>query len=289
MYKKPIVIGEIGCNHQGDLFNAMEMIDILSSYCKVDIVKFQKRDNKTLLTEEQYNSPHPNPMNSYGETYGEHREFLEFNQSDHYKLKKYCEFKNVEYMTSVWDLISAKKITELKPNRIKIPSACNLNKDLLIYLCENFKGEIHLSTGMTTIKELDSIIKLFYYYKRNNDLILYNCVSGYPVPFKDVSLLDINKLLNYPIKDIGFSGHHLGISTDIAAYTLGARYIERHFTVDRTRKGTDHAASVEPDGMRKLTRDLNNTYETLKYKKNEILEIEIPQRDKLKKDQIKGW
>ena len=116
-------------------------------------------------------------------------------------------------------------------------------------------------------------------------LLIYSCTSGYPVPAKDVALLEINWLYdNYDsrVNEIGFSGHHLGVALDIAAYTLGARWIERHFTKDRTLKGTDHAASLEPQGLQKLVRDLNAAYESLHYKEAEILPIEKAQRDKLK-------
>ena len=116
-------------------------------------------------------------------------------------------------------------------------------------------------------------------------LLIYSCTSGYPVPAENVALLEIKWLQeNYGnrIFDIGFSGHHLGIALDIAAYTLGATWIERHFTKDRTWKGTDHAASLEPGGFKKLVRDLNSTYKALNFKEEEILDIEKVQRDKLK-------
>ncbi len=116
---------------------------------------------------------------------------------------------------------------------------------------------------------------------------MYSCVSGYPVPFEDLSLLDIKRLVDkYAaiVKAIGFSGHHLGIAADIAALTLGARYFERHFTFDRTWKGTDHAASLEPDGMRRLVRDIRNVSKALTYKRKDILDSEKIQREKLKRE-----
>ncbi len=133
---------------------------------------------------------------------------------------------------------------------------------MLEWLCKNYSGELHISTGMTTKQEIESIVGLFKRHKRNKDLVLYNCTSGYPVPFEDVCLLDINILLDKykdDVKHIGFSGHHLGIAVDVAAYTLGAHWIERHFTKDRTWKGTDHAASLEVPGLQKLVRDLEHT------------------------------
>lgn len=284
-YKQPYVIAEIGCNHMGKMEIAKEMIETAASFCKVDAVKFQKRCNKELLTEEQYNAPHPNPENSYGKTYGEHREYLEFTKEQHQELQAYCREKGIEYSTSVWDMTSAKEMAELQPRFLKIPSACNNNYEMLTWLCENYQGEIQISLGMTTHEEETEIVNLFERHGRNQDLTIYSCTSGYPVPMKDICLLEISRLketYGNRVKRIGFSGHHNGIAIDIAALTLGAEVFERHFTLDRTWKGTDHAASLEPDGMRRLKRNLSQTYEALTYKTDEILPIEKVQRDKLK-------
>lgn len=284
-YLKPCVIAEIGCNHKGSMEIAKEMIKTAAIYCKADVVKFQKRCNRELLTPQQYNAPHPNAINSYGKTYGEHREFLEFSLEQHKELKEYCEEMNIVYSTSVWDLTSAKEIAELSPKIIKIPSACNNHYEMIGWLCEHYSGEIHISLGMTTHDEEEKVIQLFEDKGRSKDLVVYICTSGYPVPFEDVCLLEISRIKNTygnRVKRIGFSGHHLGIAIDIAAYTLGASVIERHYTLDRTWKGTDHAASLEPEGIRKLKRDLLAAYVALQCKKQEILDIEIAQREKLK-------
>jgi len=286
----PKMVAEIGCNHKGDINIAREMIITAANYCKVDVVKFQKRNNKELLSEDEYNSPHPNPAYSYGPTYGAHREYLEFCIDQHRQLQNLCKENNVEYSSSVWDVTSAKEICTLSPALIKVPSACNLNKKLLGYLCDNFGGEIHLSFGMTTKDEEEQIIGFFESKKRNQDLIIYSCTSGYPVPFEDICLLELTRLQrDYAsrIKAIGFSGHHLGIAVDSAAVALGAEWIERHFTLDRTWKGTDHAASLEPDGLRKMVRDCHAVYLALRYKQNDILAVEEEQRNKLKKNQIR--
>lgn len=282
---KPRLIAEAGCNHKGDLNIAFEMIDIAADYIGADVIKFQKRNNRELMSEEQYNSPHPVPENSYGKTYGEHREFLEFTAQQHKELKDYCEKKGITYSTSVWDMTSTKEIAALNPKLIKIPSAINNHYEMLNWLAENYQGEIHISLGMSTHNEEDKIYDLFKAHNRLNDLVLYSCTSGYPVPFEDIALLEISRLkekFEGKIKEIGFSGHHLGIAVDVAALTLGARTIERHYTLDRTWKGTDHSASLEPDGLRKLKRDLDAVDLALDYKKDEILPIEKVQRDKLK-------
>ncbi len=284
-YKEPYIIAEIGCNHKGDMQTAKELIHIAKIFGNANAVKFQKRNNKELLTAEQYNAPHPNPANSYGETYGAHREFLEFDLEQHRELKTYCEEVGITYSTSVWETTSAKEIASLNPSFIKIPSACNNNFEMLTWLCDHYQGEIHISTGMTTKDEIAELVSFFDRKDRAKDLVVYNCTSGYPVPFEDICLLDILKLQEKygdKVKSIGFSGHHLGIAVDVAAYTLGAHIIERHFTLDRTWKGTDHAASLEPMGLRKLCRDLRATHKALTYKQKDILDIEQVQRDKLK-------
>jgi len=280
------LIAEIGCNHMGQMDIAHEMIKIAAQFCKVDAVKFQKRTNSELLTPEEYDAPHPNPAHSYGSTYGEHREFLEFDLQQHRQLKLWCEEWGVEYSTSVWDLTAAKEIATLKPKMLKIPSACNLDYRLLEWLIAQYAGEIHLSFGMTTHAEEEQIVDIFRRSGRHQDLVIYACTSGYPVPFEDICLYELRRLkekFGGIVRGIGFSGHHLGIAVDVAALALGATYFERHFTLDRTWKGTDHAASLEPDGMRRLSRDLINVSKALTYKREEILPIEAVQRKKLKR------
>ncbi len=288
-YKAPKVIAEIGCNHMGDMEIAKDLIR-LAKECHCQVAKFQKRNNRELLTEDQYNAPHPNPWNSYGETYGAHREYLEFSAAQHQELKDYCESIGVEYCTSVWDVTSANEIIALNPGFIKVPSACNNNYPMLKVLRDTYQGEVHISFGMTTQAEEEEVVKFFEETgAAKSRLVIYSCTSGYPVPFKDICLLEINRLyksFGTRVNEIGFSGHHLGIAMDVAAYTLGARWIERHFTKDRTWKGTDHAASLEVPGMQKLVRDLEHTFEALQPKATEILDIEMVQRKKLKNQKV---
>jgi sialic acid synthase len=284
-YKRPVIVSEIGCNHKGDFEIAKELIR-LSKACGADYAKFQKRNSRELLTGDQFEKPHPVPYNAYGPTYGAHREFLELNQSQHAELKTYAESQGIGYSTSVWDLTSAAQIIELKPDFIKVPSACNNHFDMLRLLRDTYTGDIHISTGMTTGAETETMISFFEETgQARHRIVLYSCTSGYPVPFEDTCLLEIRKLYDHyesRVKEIGFSGHHLGIAIDVAAYTLGARWVERHFTKDRTWKGTDHAASLEVPGLSKLVRDLHHTFNALTYKSRDILPIESEQREKLK-------
>lgn len=283
-YKSPKVIAEIGCNHKGEMSIAKELLTI-AAQSGVEVAKFQKRNNKELLTQEQYNTPHPNHINSYGATYGAHREFLEFNVNQHKELKKFAESLGIMYSTSVWDTTSAKEIVSLNPVLIKVPSACNNHFEMLKVLRDEYSGEVHISFGMTTKDEEEEIVSFFEENNQGNRLVVYSCTSGYPVPFEDMCMLEIVRIkekFENRVKAIGFSGHHLGIAVDIAAYTLGAEWVERHFTLDRTWKGTDHAASLEPTGLKKLARDLKATHKALSYKQSDILAIEQVQRDKLK-------
>ena len=284
-YELPKLVAEIGCNHMGNFALAKELI-LLAKSSGCAYVKFQKRNNVTYLTPEQFNAPHPVPENSFGATYGKHREFLEFSLDQHKELMKFCSDNDIVYSTSVWDVVSAKEIIDINPLFIKVPSACNNNFEMLEILRDNFCGEVQISIGMTTKSEILSIVEFFELKDQaKSRLTIYGCTSGYPVSFEEACLLEISYLYdNYAnrIKSIGYSGHHLGIAIDVAAYTLGARWIERHFTKDRTFKGTDHAASLEPEGLRRLSRNLLGTYSALQYKAKDILPIEEIQRNKLR-------
>jgi N-acetylneuraminate synthase len=279
------VIAEIGCNHKGDLDIAKEMISVAARVCGADVAKFQKRNNRELLTPEQFDAPHPVPHNAYGPTYGAHREALEFTVDQNKELIDHCAKEGILYSTSVWDVTSAKQMAALNPPLLKIPSATNLHWGVQEHLCRHYGGKIHVSTGMTTKDEIEQIVRFYEGFGRAKDVVLYVCTSGYPVAFEDLHLLEIkryNELYRDRVGGIGFSGHHLGIAADIAALALGVDWIERHFTLDRTWKGTDHAASLEPDGLRRLCRDIRNVSKALTYRTTDILDVELVQRKKLK-------
>ena len=278
------LVAEIGCNHMGQLNLAKLMIN-QAKLAGADYVKFQKRDNKTLLSDKQYRGKHPVPHNSFGKTYGEHREYLEFSTSVHQKILEYCKKKKIKYSCSAWDVKSAKDISKICKQYIKVPSATNLNFEVLDFLCSKYSGDIHISTGMTSANEVDAIFEFIKKKKRLKNLVLYSCVSDYPTNIKDVCLLDIKKLnekYGKYIKAIGFSGHHRGLSIDNCTIVLGSTWIERHFTFDRTAKGTDHSASLEFEGLSKLRYRLDETMLALNYKPRKILECEKFQRSYLK-------
>lgn len=280
------IVAEIGCNHMGQINLAKKFLITLKDFCNIKYAKFQKRHIPSLFTKDEYEKPHPVPGNSFGSSYGKHREKLEFSINQHKKLKKFSQQIGIRYCCSAWDLKSAEEISKLKPEYIKIPSGSNLNFKIYEYLANNYHGEIHISLGMTSKNEEIEIVKFLKKKKILHKIVLYACTSGYPVPFNETYLLEISRLkctYGKNIKAVGFSGHHNGIAIDMAAIALGAEWIERHFTLDRTWKGTDHAASLEPDGMRKLVRNSNEIVKGLTFKKGMISKIEIDQRNKLKK------
>lgn len=277
-----MIVAEIGCNHMGDFELCKKMI-LSAKERGAHAIKLQKRTPSECLTVEQYIAPHPVPHNAYGETYGKHREFLEFDVPQHQKLKEYCESINIIYSTSVWDKTSAEQIIALNPEYIKVGSPSNLHFEMMQVLRDGYGGEVHISLGMTTDEELDKIMK--FWEGHHHRLVLYACTSGYPVDHGDVYLFEITRLKHKygtAVKAIGFSGHHLGIAIDMAAVALGATWIERHFTLDRTWKGTDHAASLEPSGLEKLCRDACAVAMALQKKPSEMSTVELSTRKKLK-------
>ena len=277
----PFVIAEIGCNHMGDFEIAKKLIDAAAaSGCSA--AKFQKRNVKECLPPEIYDGPHPNPHNSYGATYGEHRENLELTNGQHHELYSYCTSKGIQYSCTPFDFTSAEfLIKELKIEHLKIASFHNNHYELVDYICKNHPHKIHISLGMISDDELNKLEEVLMQNNAMSRTVLYNCTSNYPCPFEDLHLENITSLLDrfgQNALGVGFSGHHQGIAVDMCAYTLGASYFERHFTLDRTWKGTDHAASLQPEGMRKLVRDLNAAKLSLTKRPSGILDAESHNR-----------
>jgi len=279
------VIAEIGCNHMGDLATAREMVTVAARTCGAHVAKFQKRSNRELLPPDQYDAPHPVPANAFGATYGLHREALEFTVDQHRELAAHAQAEGIGYATSVWDVTSARQMAGIDAALIKVPSATNLHWALHDVLCGEFGGEIHVSTGMTTREDVAAIVDYYRERGRVGDLVLYACTSAYPARFDSLHLPEIAAMkaeYGNEVRAIGYSGHHLGIAIDIAAATLGAEWIERHFTLDRTWRGTDHAASLEPDGLRRLVRDLHAVERAMVPRPSGILPAEEDQHAKLK-------
>jgi len=246
------IIAEIGHNHQGDLETGMEMIKIAAS-SGVQAVKFQKRDNKSLYTKAFYDKPYDNE-NSYGATYGEHREFLEFGMQEYMELKKCAEENGVEFMATAFDLSSVDFLEELGVTSYKTSSSDLTNTPLLEYMSKKGKP-MFVSTGAASLEEIHIAYNVISKY--NDKVCLMHCTAGYPTEYHDLNLKVIETLKKeFPNIIIGYSGHDNGVLAPVIAYMLGATVIEKHFTLRRAMKGTDHKFSLEPPGLLKQVRDL---------------------------------
>jgi N-acetylneuraminate synthase/sialic acid synthase len=246
------VIAEIGHNHQGRLETAKEMFRVAKE-CGADAVKLQKRDNRSLFTKAGYDKPY-DYENSFGKTYGEHREFLEFGFIEYKELINYAQEIGVTMFATAFDFLSADFLAKLNIPAFKIASGDLKNIPLLTHIAE-FQKPIILSTGGGTMEDVnrayDAIMPL------NPQLCILQCTAGYPAEFEELNLRVITTFRErFPNITIGLSSHDNGIAMAVAAYMLGARVVEKHFTLNHTWKGTDHAFSLEPIGFRKMVRDL---------------------------------
>jgi sialic acid synthase len=246
------VIAEIGHNHQGSLKTAKELFQAAAE-CGVDAGKLQKRDNRSLYTREMYDKPYDNE-NSFGATYGEHREALEFGKSEYEELQAESTRLRMAFFSTAFDMKSADFLAELDTPAYKIASGDLKNIPLLRHVAKIGKPVI-VSTGGGTMEDVqrayDTITPI------NPRLCLMQCTCGYPAEFAELDLRVISTYREkFPEVVIGYSGHDNGIAMPVAAYMLGARIIEKHFTLNRAMKGTDHRFSLEPVGMKKMIRDL---------------------------------
>lgn len=247
------LIAEIGHNHQGSLDQCIKMFKIAKD-CGADAVKIQKRDNKRLFTKSFYNSPYTS-NNSYADTYGKHRDFLEFGKEEYLELIKIAKELEIDFFSTAFDEFSLDFLIEVGIGIIKVASADLKNHYLLSKIAES-KLPFIISTGGSTIEDVMEAKKLLSRYHENYAVL--QCTSGYPAKFEELNLRVITKYQEiFENQIIGLSSHDNGIAMSIGAFTLGARIIEKHFTLDRTLKGTDHAFSLEPQGLKKLRRDLD--------------------------------
>ena len=246
------VIAEIGNNHQGDVEKAKALIRAARE-CRVDAVKLQKRNNRALFTRAFYDSPYDNE-NSYGATYGEHREFLELAKSDWFELSRYSRDEGVAFVAAAFDEPSADLMAELDIDAFKVASGDLLNVPFLRYVAA-FDKPMFLSTGGGTLEDIDRAVEAIL--PVNEQLCVLHCTAAYPADVEDLNLSVITALRErYPDLVIGLSDHHNGIAMAPVAFMLGARVFEKHFTLNHAWKGTDHAYSLMPDGMRRFVRDL---------------------------------
>lgn len=253
------VIAEIGHNHQGSVEKARQLI-AAAAECGADAVKFQKRDNRGLYTRVQYDAPYDNE-HSFGATYGEHREALELGQEAWLELTDYARELGITLFATAFDEVSADFLDEIGVPAFKIASADLVNTPLLRRVA-GFGKPIFLSTGGGTMEDIERAVETIL--PLNDQLCILQCTSSYPAEAEELNLRVIETLRErYPEFVIGLSDHFNGISMALVAYILGARVIEKHFTLNHTWKGTDHAFSLEPIGMRKLVRDLRRVPDAL--------------------------
>jgi sialic acid synthase len=253
------VIAEIGHNHQGNLEKAKELFRE-AHRAGAHAVKLQKRDNRGLYTRAAFEKPYDNE-NSFGATYGEHREFLEFGEREYRELQAYAAGLGVEFFATAFDLASADFLAALNVPAFKIASG-DLKSTPLLKHVARFGKPMIVSTGGAELDDVhrayDTIMPI------NPQLAILQCTAGYPAAFEELDLRVVSTYRElFPGAVIGFSSHDNGIAMPVAAYMLGARIVEKHFTLNRAMKGTDHAFSLEPVGLRKMVRDLERTYQAM--------------------------
>lgn len=247
------IIAEIGHNHQGNMDKAKALF-LQAKDCGVNAVKLQKRDNKTLYTRAMYESPYDNE-NSFGPTYGMHREVLEFGREEYIELKRYAKELGLVMFATAFDFPSADFLAELDMPAYKVASGDLTNTPLLKYIAKLGKPML-VSTGGATIADVQRAYNTIM--PINPQLCLMQCTASYPCEPEEMNLRVIETYQRlFPGAVIGLSDHQNGISAALIAYLLGARIIEKHFTLNRAWKGTDHAFSLEPGGMHRLVRDLH--------------------------------
>jgi sialic acid synthase len=256
---RSFVIAEVGHNHQGNVDTAKKMIKAAVD-AGASAVKLQKRDNRSLFTSAYYDRPY-NSENSFGGSYGEHREFLEFDYDQYKELQSYSNELGTIFFATAFDFKSADFLQNLDMPAFKIASGDLKNLPLINYLAD-FGKPLIISTGGGYQEDIDRVVESLESKKAQYSIL--QCTAGYPPAWNELNLGVITTLRNkFPSTVIGFSSHDNGIAMSVAAYALGARIIEKHFTLNRTLKGTDHAFSLEPQGLSKLVRDLDRLHVAL--------------------------
>jgi N-acetylneuraminate synthase/sialic acid synthase len=253
------VVAEIGHNHQGDVEKAKQLIHSAHEW-GANAVKLQKRSNRTLYTREFYDQPYDNEF-SFGSTYGEHREALELGADEYRELQSYARELGITFFATAWDFESADLLADLEMPAYKFASGDLKNTPLQRYVAQLGKP-MFLSTGGGTLEDIERAVDAIL--PINEQLCVLQCTAAYPAAAEDLNLRVIAELRErFPQLVIGLSDHQNGIAMALVAYMLGARVIEKHFTLDHAWKGTDHAFSLMPDGLRRLVRDLHRIPDAL--------------------------
>ncbi len=272
----PYLIAEIGINHNGDLEIAKKLIDAAHA-CSWDFVKFQKKNPDLCIPEEQKKAIKETPWGKM--TYLEYKHKLEFGKKEYDYIDKYCREKPINWAASVWDMDSLNFIKQYKVAFIKIPSAKVTDLELIKdTACSKFP--VILSTGMSTLEEIDRAVDVLKKYSAN--FMLMHTNSSYPAKIEELNLGCIKTLRQRYNCEIGYSGHEYGLEPTIFAVALGAMVIERHITLDHTMWGTDQSSSVEPMGMDMLYKRIRNAKQILGDGIKRITESEIIVRKKIR-------
>jgi N-acetylneuraminate synthase len=267
-------IAEIGINHNGDLDIAKRLIDVAAS-AGCDAVKFQKRTVEVVYTAQELDRPRENP---FGPTNGHLKRGLEFGQAHYAEIDAYCRAKNIAWFASCWDEASVDFIDAFNPPAYKIASASLTDDDLLVHTRSKGKPII-LSTGMSSLEQIDHAVKIL----GKRDLIILHSSSTYPAHYEELNLRVIPVLAQQFSVPIGYSGHETGIPSSVAAAAIGACIVERHLTLDRAMWGSDHAASLEPNGMTRLVRDIRLIETAMGDGVKRVLDRELPVIEKLRR------
>jgi N-acetylneuraminate synthase len=271
------VIAEIGINHNGSLENAKKLISE-AAVAGCDAVKFQKRTPELCVPEDQWYIERDTPWGRI--PYIEYRRKVEFSKEDYEAIDMQCRIKGIEWFASCWDEEAVDFMEQFNPPLYKLASA-SLTDHSLINKVKSTGRPFMLSTGMSTMEHITKAVEMF----NSDNLMIAHSTSAYPCNVKELNLKMIHTLKAlYPEIPIGYSGHETGLATTIAAVALGACFVERHFTLDRASWGSDHAASVEPQGMQRLVRDIRDIELALGDGKKRLYESEIGAMKKLRKE-----
>jgi len=269
------IIAEIGINHNGEIEIAKQLMDVAAE-TGCDAVKFQKRTPEICVPEEQKSIPRETPWGLM--TYFEYKKRIEFEQNEFEQIDAYAKKIGIDWFASPWDVPSVNFLEEFNVPCQKIASACLTDSELLTAINKT-KTTTILSTGMSSIQEIDKAVSLL------NDvpLAIAQATSTYPAEASELNLRAIQTFAEKYKVPVGYSGHERGLQVTIAAVALGATFIERHITLDRSMWGTDHSASLEPEGLKKLVRDIRVVELALGDGKKKVYDSEIPIRAKLRR------
>ncbi len=272
---KTYIIGEIGINHNGDLAIAKKLIDVAKE-AGCDAVKFQKRTIEKVYSKEMLDSPRESP---WGTTQREQKEGLEFGKKEYDAIDAYCKEKGIDWFASAWDVDSQKFLQQYFLKYNKIASAMLTKEDLLEEVAKEGRYTF-ISTGMSTLEEIDRAVEVFQ--KHHCPFELMHCNSTYPMPEEEANLRMIFTLQNRYHCKVGYSGHEAGELVSVLAVAAGATSVERHITLDRTMYGSDQKASIEPNELIHLVKAIRHAETILGTGEKVLTEAEKAVKAKLR-------